>query len=371
MMWPDQPGRTLPYFGGRFHLGYLGAGCTGRLAGMVAKPQVRELGASVFLIDTAMSGYDGITAAYLIRGDRPCLVETGTATSAPVVRAALGELGVGPDDLATIVVTHIHLDHAGGVGDLAAAYPRARIVVQDSGARHLADPSRLMASARRVFGAQMDELFGELLPTEGERIDAIGTVGSVDLGGGRRLEAHHTPGHARHHLGLVDSVTGDLYVGDAAGLYIPPDDSDLLTGIGAGGESGAMLPATPPPDFDLDLAVASLRRMGDLGATRLLFSHYGPITRVGESLERAGEEMRLWVDYVRAERRRQAGGDAGGAAALDVDHAVAMVREKTRERYADLMTRPEVAEKFEALNSPAANIVGIARWMDAMEAARD
>ena len=389
---------------------------------MATKPQVRELGAEVFLIDTAMSGFDGITAAYLIRGERPCLVETGTATSAPVVRAALGELGVGAEDLATIVVTHIHLDHAGGVGDLAAAFPGARVVVQDSGARHLADPSRLMASARRVFGTQMDELFGELLPTGAERIDAIGAVGTVDLGGGRWLEAHHTPGHARHHLGLVDSVTGDLYVGDAAGLYIPPDDADSLTGIGAGGESGAMLPGTPPPDFDLDLAVASLRRMGDLGATRLLFSHYGPITRVGESLERAAEEMRLWVDLVRTERRRQAegagsatdgsvrdgaggldtggvsggggaegpgdargaggaggpgGGGVSGAAvagagtAFDVDHAVAMVREKTRERYADLLTRPEVAAKFEALSSSAANIVGIARWLDTVDAARD
>ncbi|HEY3872020.1 MAG TPA: MBL fold metallo-hydrolase [Actinocrinis sp.] len=366
---------------------------------MAMKPQVRELGAEVFLIDTAMSGYDGITAAYLIRGDRPCLVETGTATSAPVVRAALGGLGVGPDDLATIVVTHVHLDHAGGVGDLAAAYPRARIVVQDSGARHLADPSRLMASARRVFGTQMDELFGELLPTAAERIDAIGVVGAVDLGGGRRLEAHHTPGHARHHLGLVDSVTGDLYVGDASGLYIPPDDADLMTGIGGDGRSGAMVPATPPPDFDLDLAVASLRRMGDLGGTRLLFSHYGPITRVGESLERAAEEMRVWVDLVRNSRRQvdggeggaggarggsvggagEGGGEAGGGAgvggagaavAFDVDHAVAMVREKTRERYADLIARPEVAAKFEALSSSSANVVGIARWLDTVDAAR-
>ena len=193
-----------------------GVGAGGMLWCMATEP--RALGSGVYMIDTAMSGYSGITAAYAILGDRPCLVETGTATSAPVVQEALAGLGVGAQDLATIVVTHIHLDHAGGVGDLAAAYPGARVVVQDSGARHLADPSRLMASARRVFGPAMDSLFGELLPTAGERIDAIGDVGSVDLGGGRRLEAHHTPGHARHHLGLIDSATGDLYVGDAAGL---------------------------------------------------------------------------------------------------------------------------------------------------------
>jgi glyoxylase-like metal-dependent hydrolase (beta-lactamase superfamily II) len=340
------------------------------------------LGADVHMIDTAMSGYAGITAAYAILGSRPCLVETGTATSAPVVVEALAGLGVGASDLATIVVTHIHLDHAGGVGDLAAAFPSARIVVQDAGARHLADPSRLVASARRVFGPAMDTIFGELLPTPADRIDAIGDVGEVDLGDGRRLAGHHTPGHAKHHLGLVDSATGDLYVGDAAGLYIPPDDAAPLTGLSGSGQMGAMLPGTPPPDFDLNLALASLRRFRDLGSTRLLFSHYGPITRVDAALERAAEEMELWVDLVRdavkdgragtGTEADGSGSGSGGAGAtagagLDLDHAVAMVRERTRERYADVLARPDVADKFEALSSTAANILGIARWLDAEE----
>lgn len=320
---------------------------------------ITALGADVHLIDTAMSGYAGITAAYAILGSKPCLVETGTATSAKTVVDALGSLGVGPEDLATIVVTHIHLDHAGGVGDLAAAFPQARIVVQESGARHLADPSRLMASARRVFGAAMDEVFGELLPTDAARIDAIGATGRVDLGGGRHLEGHHTPGHARHHLGLVDSSTGDLYVGDAAGLYIPPDDADPLTGLAADGSgAGTMLPGTPPPDFDLGLALASLGRMRDLGSTRLLFSHYGPITQVADSLERAEEELRLWVGLVREARSEQ----------LDLDHTLALVRDRTRERYAALLARPEVADKFEALSSTGANVVGISRWLESLDA---
>src|ERR1039457_60238 len=111
-----------------------------------------------------MAGYDGITAGYLIRGDRPCLVETGTAPSAPVVRDALSQLGVGAGDLVTVVVTHIHLDHAGGAGDIAAMFPAAQVVVHQLGARHLADPSRLMASARLVYGAAADRLFGVLAP---------------------------------------------------------------------------------------------------------------------------------------------------------------------------------------------------------------
>src|ERR1700756_578666 len=117
---------------------------------------ITDLGHEVYQIDTRMAGYEGITAGYLIRGERPCLVETGTAPSAPVVRDALTALGVGPGDLATVVVTHIHLDHAGGVGDIAGMYPSAEIVVHEFGARHLADPSRLMASARMVYGDELD-----------------------------------------------------------------------------------------------------------------------------------------------------------------------------------------------------------------------
>ncbi len=223
------------------------------------------LGDEVHLVDTRMGGYETITAAYVVRSERPALVETGAARSAQAVVDAVHALGIGPDDLATIVVTHIHLDHAGGVGDLAAAFPRAEVVVHERGARHLVDPARLMASARSVFGDVMDTVFGELLPTAAERVRALGDTGEVDLGGGRRLTSTWSPGHASHHVGLLDSLTGDLYVGDAAGIYVP--EADLLR------------PATPPPDFDLTLALSSLRAFRDLQPTRLLFSHYGPVVR--------------------------------------------------------------------------------------------
>ncbi|HMH38461.1 MAG TPA: MBL fold metallo-hydrolase, partial [Streptosporangiaceae bacterium] len=228
-----------------------------------------------------MAGYEGITAGYLIRGDRPCLVETGTAPSAPVVRDALAALGIGPADLATVVVTHIHLDHAGGAGDIAAMFPAAQIVVHQRGARHLADPSRLMAGARMVYGAALERLFGVLAPVPAERIVALDDTGTVDLGGGRRLDSHYSPGHAKHHVGLVDSATGDLYVGDAAGVYLP--------------DTGDVRPATPPPDFDLETALASVRMFAALRPARLLFSHFGPVTQVSETLDRSAEEITVWV----------------------------------------------------------------------------
>ena len=299
-----------------------------------------DLGDEVFLVDTRMGGYDGITAGYLIRGERPCLVETGAARSAGDVVRALDGLGVGPDDLATIVVTHIHLDHAGGVGDLAAAFPRAEVAVHEAGARHLADPSRLMNSAAQVFGDVLDELFGRLLPTDADRIRVLTPEHGVDLGGGRRLESFDSPGHARHHVGLLDNHSGDLYTGDAAGVW-PPETGDLR-------------PATPPPDFDLDAALNSLAEMKARAPRRLLFSHFGPVTDVGTTLDRSVEELRLWVELV-----REAYVDG-----LDVDHAVARVRERTAQRYA-VRSRPELEEKLEVLSSTEADVAGIWRWLDA------
>ena len=310
-----------------------------------ANDVITDLGHDVFQIDTRMAGYDGITAGYLIRGDRPCLVETGTAPSAPLVSGALAALGVGPGDLATVVVTHIHLDHAGGTGDIAQMFPEAEVVVHELGARHLADPSRLMASARRVYGDELDGLFGTLAPTPAERIRAVEATGVVDLGSGRRLESHYSPGHARHHVGLIDSLSGDLYVGDAAGIYLQ--------------ETGDMRPATPPPDFDLDVALRSLRTFADLRPARLLFSHFGPVTAVEETLDRSAAEISLWVDETR--RARGAG--------LDLDHAAAMVAERVRDRYAALApgADPAVAEKAERISGTAANVAGIMHWLENAE----
>jgi glyoxylase-like metal-dependent hydrolase (beta-lactamase superfamily II) len=303
---------------------------------------ITPLGNDVFQIDTKMAGYHGITAGYLIRSDRPCLVETGTAPSAPVVRDALTALGIGPRDLSTVVVTHIHLDHAGGVGDIARMFPAARVVVHTKGARHLADPSRLMASARMVWGDDLDWLFGTLAPTPAERIEAIGDTATVELGGGRRLDSHYSPGHAKHHVGLLDSVSGDLYVGDAAGMYLP--------------ETGDLRAATPPPDFDLDAALNSVALFGALRPERLLFSHYGPAGDVPETLERSADEIKVWV-----EETRKAHGQG-----LDLDHAAALVHERTRDRYRGLQPGVDdyAGEKLMRLSNTEANVAGIMHWLE-------
>jgi glyoxylase-like metal-dependent hydrolase (beta-lactamase superfamily II) len=197
-----------------------------------------------------------------------------------------------------------------------------------------------------VYGDALDTLFGDLAPVSASRIRALDDAGSVDLGGGRELASHYSPWHARHHVGLLDSFSGDLYVGDAAGVYIP--------------ETGDLRPATPPPDFDLATALTSIRLFGDLGPSRLLFSHYGPVADVAATLQRSAEEIQVWVSSTRAAR----------AAGLDLDHAVAMVADRTRSRYEILRpdADPEVAAKFDRISGAEANVAGIMHWLGKLDA---
>jgi glyoxylase-like metal-dependent hydrolase (beta-lactamase superfamily II) len=203
-----------------------------------------------------------------------------------------------------------------------------------------------MAGARVVYGSALDRLFGELLPVPADRIVSLDDVGTIDLGDGRRLESHYSPGHAKHHVGLIDSLSGDLYVGDAAGVYLP--------------DTGDLRPATPPPDFDLEAALASVRRFGSLGPSRLLFSHYGPVSDdVAAILDRSAEEISLWAAGVREAR----------GAGMDLDHAVDMVRSQTLSRYAALRpdADPEVAARFERMSGAALNVHGIWSWLDRLD----
>ena len=194
--------------------------------------------AGVLEIDTMLGGWERVTAGYLIEGPAPVLIETGSQTSVPILLAALDQIGVGPAELAGVAVTHIHLDHAGGVGDVARAFPSATVYVHEKGARHLADPTRLIDSAARVYGPLLDSLYGRLDPTPPERLHVLDDGEEIEVGPGRSLVAVDSPGHAKHHLGLHDSLSGVLFAGDAVGVKLP--------------DGGVLRPATPPPDFDLD-----------------------------------------------------------------------------------------------------------------------
>lgn len=305
---------------------------------MNVEPVVFEVAPAVTAIDTFFGGRERYTAAYLLSGSQPAVVETGPTRSAEHVISGLDALGVGPDDLAHIVVTHIHLDHAGGVGALCRRYPRATVWVHERGARHLADPQRLVASAARIYGDDgLARLFGEVIPVPAQRIQSLGDGDRIPLGD-RSLQAAATPGHAQHHVALVDSATGAVFTGDALGIH-PPDQAVLR-------------PATPPPDYDLELALESIERIRRLAGELVLFSHFGPVREVDRICDLAAKRFRDWTEAVRTTMERTE----------DLDEIVAVLREVAR---ADAATGAEAEldlDRLETLSSVRMNAMGIRRY---------
>jgi glyoxylase-like metal-dependent hydrolase (beta-lactamase superfamily II) len=290
-------------------------------------------------LDTLLGGMDQLTAGFLVDGPMPALIETGSQSSVPAVHAALAALGLGPADLRWIIVTHIHLDHAGAVGDLAADFPSATVVVHERGARHLVDPTKLIDSASRVYGPLLDSLYGRMTAVPEDRLIAAGDGFRVDVGNGRELVMVDSPGHAKHHHAVLDDQTGTLLVGDAVGVLLP----DL----------GVLRPATPPPDFDLEQAVHSLRRFAEIRPQQLVLTHYGPVADPAATLAEAEEMLHSWVEV--AEGVIEHAADAG------IDDVAAALAEAFAP---DLETLPAAArEKAEILNGGHSNAAGIVRYL--------
>jgi glyoxylase-like metal-dependent hydrolase (beta-lactamase superfamily II) len=249
-----------------------------------SRPVVFEVADGVTAIDTLMGGRERYTAGYLLDAEQPTLIETGPGTSVEPVTDALAGLGIGPRELAHVVVTHIHLDHAGGAGAIAERFPSASVWVHERGAPHLADPTRLVASAARVWGQrEMREVFGPTRPAPADRIHALHDGDAIELGG-RRLDVLDTPGHASHHVALVDSRTGAVFTGDALGIHVP--DLPVLR------------PATPPPEFDLERYVASIEAIRRHARSILLFAHFGPLFDVEGTCDLAIRRARAWTEVV-------------------------------------------------------------------------
>jgi glyoxylase-like metal-dependent hydrolase (beta-lactamase superfamily II) len=306
-----------------------------------APGRAHEVAPGVIEIDTRLGGWDRVTAGYLLPGPAPVLVETGSQSSVPVLLAALDELGVAPGDLAGVAVTHIHLDHAGGVGDVARAFPRATVYVHAKGARHLADPTRLVDSAARVYGPLLDSLYGRIDATPAERIRVLDDGDEVHIGPDRVLTTVESPGHAKHHLALHDSVSGILFAGDAVGVRLP--------------DAGVLRPSTPPPDFDLELALRSLRRFEERRPSQLALAHYGLLAAPDDVLAEAADILRQWAAV--AETAFRSGADI--AAALDAAFADELGQ-----------VAPEHRDKLETLNGVHSNAAGFRRWLETGGATR-
>lgn len=247
------------------------------------KPTVTPLGDDLYLIDALMHDDTERLACYLFDTPNRVLIECGPSRSIHHLYDALDSIGV--DDVAAMVVTHIHLDHAGGAGHFAARFPKASIGVHSAGARHLESPERLIASATRIYGEDgMDALWGPMEPIDPERILVLDEGSRVPLGGKREIEVMYTPGHAKHEVVFIEDTTGGAFVGDAVGLAFP---------------HGHMVqPVTPPPDFDPKLVELHLRRLAERQPAFLGFAHFGPDRDPQVSLDQAITRLWEWVGWV-------------------------------------------------------------------------
>lgn len=246
--------------------------------------RIDRLDDDLILIDTHYANTPQAIGSYLLLGERPALIETGPASTMEALLDGLRAAGLDPSDLRAVAVTHIHLDHAGATGLLVRRYPHLEVYVHPIGAPHLIDPSRLVASAARLYGDDLPRLFGEIAPVPADRVHALAD-GAVIALGSRRLTAYDTPGHARHHLVYHDRDHGDLFTGDAAGVALPG--------------SRYVRPPTPPPELDLPAWDRTIARMRALRPRRLLLTHFGAHEWADDLLDQLQRRIHAAADVVR------------------------------------------------------------------------
>jgi glyoxylase-like metal-dependent hydrolase (beta-lactamase superfamily II) len=230
-------------------------------------------------LDLRHLGHERVIGSYLLETeDGTALQDCGPTTCVPELKACLAERGLELTDVRHLLLSHIHLDHAGAAGVLVREHPGLQVHVSEIGAPHLVDPSRLERSARRLYGDDFDRLWGELAPVPGENIHV---VGDKTLG----LATFPSPGHASHHVCYLDRE-GTLYAGDAAGVRIRPSEF--------------VLPPTPPPEVDLEVWGQTLDEIARLAPERMALIHFGVFEDVERHLEELRRRLHEWAERVRA-----------------------------------------------------------------------
>ena len=266
---------------------------------------------SVDYIDLQFRGSPRVIATALINGPGGLtLIDPGPTSCLPLLEAGLRDRGLTLRDVRTLLLTHIHLDHAGASGTIVERVPGVRVYVHERGAPHMIDPAKLLASVTRLYGDQMDALWGAFLPVPASQVTVLSGGERLDLSG-TAMRVAYTPGHAKHHVSFLDERAGIAYVGDTAGLRISGD---------------YLMAPTPPPDIDIEAWHSSLDVIDAWQPVSLFLTHFGPITPARAHLQRfrgtltaqaeavrdglkAGgseeQQMRAFVERMRQDARRE------------------------------------------------------------------
>ena len=260
----------------------------------------------IYLIDVETAGIKNFIASYILKGKQTAIIETGPVSSIHNVLSGLRELNIKPEEIAYVAVSHIHLDHGGGVGTLLKFLPKAKVIVHQRGAPHLANPEKLWQQSRGILG-NIAEMYGKPEPVPEERIIAATDDLTFDLGEGVELKVLETLGHASHHLSYYEPSTNGIFPGDAAGIYL--------------NEIGVIVPTTPPP-FRLDIALASLDKLIELKPKVLYYSHFGKAHNAIEKLQTYVRQVKLWAKIAREGIENGEGIEAIRQRIIEKDEAV-------------------------------------------------
>lgn len=225
-----------------------------------------------------------IVGSYIMAGkDELAVIDPGPASTVNALLTSIREAGFDPANTTHLLLTHIHLDHAGAVGTLMTHMPKAKVYVHSKGAPHLIDPTKFLVSATRIYGERMHELWGDVLPVPADRIQELSDNDVLTVAG-RRLEVHYAPGHAVHHVVFYDVHSGELFAGDAAGVRLQGVDY--------------VRPPTPPPDIDLEAWSQTIDKLKQLRPDVLYLAHFGMVNMPVKHLERLREKLFSWGDFV-------------------------------------------------------------------------
>jgi glyoxylase-like metal-dependent hydrolase (beta-lactamase superfamily II) len=282
------------------------------------------LASGVGYVDLDFLGIPEIIATAVIEGPAGvALIDPGPSTTLGNLRSALDRKGISVKDVRQILVTHIHLDHAGAVGTLVRENPGIEVFVHERGARHMIDPAKLLASAERLYGADMDRLWGEFLPVPEGRIRALQGEERITVGG-RDLQVAYTPGHASHHVSYFDPASRVAFVGDTAGIRR--------------GSGLCVMPPTPPPDVDLEAWQVSADRILAWDPDTLFLTHFGPFHGARLHFTDLADRLALWSRLVQRLLADPALDDGGRLQAF-VREAMLELRRKVGEVEAEKYSR--------------------------------
>lgn len=249
--------------------------------------RVQKIAPNFFCIDTHDLNREQRTSAYLLVDEKIALIETSASPSVSYLLESLNELQIALEDIDYVIVTHIHLDHAGGAGLFLQSCPNAKLVVHPRGVAHMVDPSRLIASAKAVYGHDFDRLFDPIVPVDSERIIEAGHGDILSLGN-HQLTFYHTEGHAKHHISMHYSATNGLFVGDTTGVCYPEMADEAIDLI---------IPSTSPNQYDPETMEQSIQLYEKLNVQELYFGHYGAYQNPTE----AYRQVRYWTPLFLAE----------------------------------------------------------------------